>query len=213
MTEHRHRSHELGASEAPAEDAEDLGAADFVGFVAAEEAIVESEPAQGPLWRRLSSLAGPLVRFALVGGVGFLIETAVLNLLLLTVLSPQLVAGGAIWAKVAATLVAILANWIGNRLWTFRHDRRTDRAKEGLEFFAVSLVGLVVGLIPMWIATESLGLSDVLSINIANVVGLGLGSVFRFLCYRLWVFSPRRSGSAARAAASASDEAAAADGR
>ena len=180
------------------DDDEAAYSTDFVGFVAAEEALVESAPAKGPLLRRLSALMGPFVRFALVGGVGFLIETAVFNLLLFTVLSPTMVPGGEIWAKVTATLVAIITNWIGNRLWTFRHSRRSDRAKEGVEFFGVSLVGLLVGLIPIWFTSQVLGLQDWLPLNIANIAGLVLGSIFRFVCYRWWVFSPSRKGSAAR---------------
>lgn len=133
-----------------------------------------------------------------MGGVGFLIETAVFNGLMFTVLSPAEVTGGEVWSKIIATLVAIFANWIGNRLWTFRHDRRTDRAKEGVEFFAVSLVGLVVGLIPIWVTGQLLGLQGWVALNLANIAGLVLGSIFRFICYRLWVFSPKRSGSAAR---------------
>lgn len=192
---------------------DELAAGDLIGFVAAEEAVVEQAPERGPLLRRLSSLAGPLVRFALVGGVGFLVDTAIFNALLATVLDPAEVAGGAVWAKVIATLVAITTNWIGNRLWTFRHDRRSDEAKEGLEFFTVSLVGLVIGLIPVWITELSLGLHDVLSLNVAMVVGLVAGSVFRFACYRLWVFSPKRSGSAARRRAAAEAAAAQDAGR
>ena len=173
----------------------ETGPVDLVGFVAAEEAIAEAEHV--PLLGRLSGLAGPLVRFALVGGIGFVIETAVFNGLMFTVLDPNAVSGGELWSKVVATLVAITTNWLGNRLWAFRHDRRTDQAKEGAEFFAVSLVGLLIGLLPIWITSSALGLTDKIALNLANIVGIGLGSIFRFACYRFWVYSPKRAGSRA----------------
>lgn len=192
----------------------ETGPVDLVGFVAAEEAVAEAE--RVPLLRRLSGLAGPLVRFALVGGVGFLVETAVFNGLMFTVLDPNAVSGGELWAKVVATLVAITTNWLGNRLWAFRHDRRTDQAKEGVEFFGVSLVGLLIGLLPIWFMGSALGLTDKLSLNLANIVGIGLGAIFRFACYRFWVYSPKRAGSRANRekaeAAQAEAERAAAEG-
>lgn len=165
---------------------------DFVSLVAAEEAQADEQHSPISRMDRLKALAAQLVRFGLVGGIGFIVETAVFNALLFTVLAPTVVPGGELWAKVIATLIAIVTNWIGNRLWTFRHDRRSDRGREGLEFFGVSLIGLVVGLVPIWMTGQLLGLTGPIALNLANIVGLGLGSIFRFVCYRWWVFSPHR---------------------
>lgn len=197
---------------------DDFGAGDLVGFVAAEEAraitapipiIDGSRPAN--VFERLRAFTGQMIRFAIVGGLGFIVESVVFNALYLTVWSPEHMAHGMMWSKIAATLVAIVTNWVGNRLWTFRNDRRHDRGREGLEFFLVSLVGLVVGLIPIWVASNVMGLHDLVSANLANVCGLVLGSVFRFACYRYWVYSPKRPrvahAQAARAAAEAEDAA------
>lgn len=177
---------------------EDTSAADFVSLVAAEEAQADEQHSTLSRTARLKALTAQLVRFGLVGGVGFIVETAVFNALLFTVLDPQAVPGGELWAKIVATLIAIVTNWIGNRLWTFRHDRRADHGKEGLEFFLVSLAGLGVGLIPIWVTGQLLGLTGPIALNLANVVGLGLGSIFRFACYRWWVFSPRRHHASTR---------------
>jgi len=175
-------------------DVEEATPADLIGFIAKEEVLAEAAEAGVKPSRRESAkaLARQLVKFGLVGGLGFIVETIVLNALLVTVLRPDTVDGAAIWAKIAATLVAIATNWIGNRLWTFRGDRRQDHTREGMEFLAASLLGLVVGLIPMWIATSVMGYTSLLAANIANIVGLVLGSVFRFLMYRFWVFAPGR---------------------
>jgi hypothetical protein len=44
------------------------------------------------------------------------------------------------------------------------------------------------------VTTEIMGLTSTLAVNIANdVVGLALGTVFRFALYRWWVFAPSRN--------------------
>ena len=61
--------------------------------------------------------------------------------------------------------------------------------KEFVEFLAVSLGGMAISLLCLWISHHVLGLTSALADNIsANVVGLGLGTIFRFVLYRYWVW-------------------------
>ena len=139
-----------------------------------------------------------LIRFAAVGGVGVLIDFAVFNVLRATVLAPGLVTGAVLIAKAVATLLAIIANWAGNRWWTFRDRRSTNIATEMASFVTVSLIGSGIALGCLAISHYVLGLTSVLADNIsANVVGLVLGSLFRFAASRRWVF--RASDGLARA--------------
>jgi len=143
---------------------------------------------------RLRGLLSQLTKFALVGGVGFALDLAVFNILRLTVLSPESVHEGPIIAKLISTAVAILANWIGNRFWTFGPHRRSNSGLEALEFFAVSIVGMGLGLLCLWVSHYVLGYTSLLADNISsNVIGLILGSVVRFALYRHWVFHPARA--------------------
>jgi putative flippase GtrA len=142
---------------------------------------------------RLLAFAAQLAKFGMVGLVGFAVDITVFNLLRATVLAPDAVEAGPIWAKVISTVLAILTNWLGNRYWTFSRDRQSQTLREGLEFFAVSLVGMGIGLACLWVSHYVLGYTSVLADNISsNVVGLFLGAVFRFVLYRYWVFSPNR---------------------
>ncbi|MCP2031657.1 putative flippase GtrA [Okibacterium sp. HSC-33S16] len=146
---------------------------------------------------RLAGLILQLAQFGLVGAAGFLIDITVFNALRLTVLSPEVLHTGPLLAKVISTVLAIAANWLGNRYWTFRNHRQASTAREGIEFFAVSLVGMGIGLLCLWVSHYVLGFTSVLADNIAaNVVGLALGAVFRFTLYRYWVFAPSRQASA-----------------
>ena len=146
----------------------------------------------------MRALVAQLVRFGLVGGVGFVIDTGVFNLLRVSVLSPEHVPHGPIYAKVISTTLAIIFNWIGNRFWTFRDRRRPHLVREGLEFAIVSVGGLLIGLACLWVSHYLLGFTSLLADNIsANVIGLVLGTVFRFWLYRVWVFRDEKTEDAA----------------
>jgi putative flippase GtrA len=89
--------------------------------------------------------------------------------------------------------LAIFANWIGNRSWTVGKNRQERTLREGIEFFAVSLVGMGIGLASLWLSHYVLGYTSVVADNISsNVIGLLLGAIFRFVLYRYWVFAPHR---------------------
>jgi putative flippase GtrA len=142
---------------------------------------------------RLTALAAQIGKFGAVGLVGFAVDVTVFNLLRTTILDPQEVHAGPLYAKIISTVLAILANWIGNRYWTFGQNRQSRTIREGLEFFAVSLAGMGIGLGCLWFSHYVLGYTSVIADNISsNVIGLGLGAIFRFTLYRYWVFSPNR---------------------
>jgi hypothetical protein len=65
--------------------------------------------------------------------------------------------------------------------------------REGIEFAIVSIGGMVIGLLCLWVSHYVLGYTSLLADNISsNVIGLALGTLFRFTFYRLWVFAPHR---------------------
>jgi len=149
-----------------------------------------------PLTRiRLLAFASQLGKFGAVGLVGFAVDVTVFNLLRTSILDSDVVHAGPMYAKIISTLLAILVNWVGNRLWTFSANRQDRTVREGLEFFAVSIAGMGIGLGCLWISHYVLGYTSVLADNISgNVIGLALGAVFRFSLYRWWVFAPHRNG-------------------
>lgn len=132
------------------------------------------------------------LRFTAVGGFGLVVDVGVFNLLRVTVLSPEHLHEGPVVAKVVSTSLAIVVNWIGNRYWTFGQHRRPNAAREGVEFALVSIGGMLIGLLCLWVSHYLLGYTSLLADNISsNVIGLALGTAFRFWLYRTWVFRPR----------------------
>lgn len=144
-----------------------------------------------PSTLRSSTLVTQLARFGLVGTVGLVVDVGIFNLLRLTVLSPESLHEGPVLAKVISTSLAIVANWLGNRYWTFHREQRAHPVGEGLRFALVSIVAMVIPLSCLWVSHYALGFTSLLADNIStNAVGLALGMVFRFWLYRVWVFAP-----------------------
>jgi putative flippase GtrA len=150
-------------------------------------------------------LIAQLARFGVVGAVGFVVDTTVFNVLRITVLNPEDVHSGPFWAKVISTVVAIFVNWMGNRYWTFREQRRAVATREGIEFVVVSLGGMVIALACLGVSHYAMGLTSVLADNVANVIGLALGTVFRFWLYKVWVYHPERTAARPLAADDAAE--------
>jgi putative flippase GtrA len=139
----------------------------------------------------IPSLLRQLVLFGAVGGVGFVVDAGVFNVLRATFFAPEHLAGGAIAAKAVSTLLAILVNWIGNRTLTFRRARRgaVATAQEGLRFGVASGAGALATVLCLFVSHDILHLTSLLADNLsANVLGLGVGSAVRFVLHRSWVF-------------------------
>lgn len=134
------------------------------------------------------------LKFGVVGMVGLVIDVGLYNLLRIGVFGDGFWQG-AIAAKVISTSVAILFNWVGNRYWTFRAHRRQDTMVEFIEFVMVSVGGMGIAVACLWVSHYLLGFTSLLADNIStNVIGLFLGTAFRFVLYRYWVYRPDRVG-------------------
>ncbi|MQA88485.1 MAG: GtrA family protein [Streptosporangiales bacterium] len=132
---------------------------------------------------RVRHLVPEALRFAAVGGVGAAVYIGVFNLLLLGLGAEPLT------STVLSAIVAVTVSYVGNRIWTFQHRGSQGVAREYVLFSFFSAVSLAIPVICVGIGHYVLGLTGPLADNIAaNVVGLGLGSLFRFLSFRTWVF-------------------------
>lgn len=139
---------------------------------------------------RLRRLAVEAFKFLTVGGLGYIVDVGLSNLLAYGLGSfPALLEGSPIKAKIVSTIVAMAVVWLGNRLWTYG-DRATGSDMRGIMLFiAVNMVGLVISVIPLGLTWYLLDMRDQFTYNIStNVIGIGLAMLFRFYAYRTWVF-------------------------
>jgi putative flippase GtrA len=133
-----------------------------------------------------------LIKFAIVGGTTFIIDSAIFYTLKLTILEPKPVT-----AKVIAGIVAVIASYILNREWSFRDRGGRERHHEALLFFAFSGVGVLLSMAPLWISSYvlqlrvpmvSLTLENIADFISAYIIGNLLQMAFRFWAFRRWVF-------------------------
>ncbi len=60
-----------------------------------------------------------------------------------------------------------------------------------MEFGAIQVVGLGIGLLCLWISHYVLGFTSLVADNISsNIIRVGIATAFRFLVYRFWVCGP-----------------------
>ena len=140
------------------------------------------------IWRKLMGLASMLWRevakFGVVGGVAFIIDSGIYLWLLEGPMDDSEVK-----AKVVAGVVATIFSWVANRYWTFRHRRQANVVREVVMFFIMNAIGLGIAAACVFVTKYWIGLTDTTSVFIAgSVVGLVLGTIFRFFAYRFWVF-------------------------
>ena len=136
----------------------------------------------------VTNLRRELGKFGVIGLIAYVIDLTVFNLLRF--------AGGEgplfdkpLTAKVISVLVATTFAYFGNRNWTFRDRTRSSFRREYTLFFVFNAVGMIISLSCLWISHYLLGFESALADNIsANVIGLILGTIFRFWGYHNWVF-------------------------
>jgi putative flippase GtrA len=137
---------------------------------------------------RLRRLAREAAKFGIVGGVGFVVDVAVFNLLRYAG-DPGLLEAKPLTAKALSVTVATLVTYLGNRHWTWRHRARSGARREMTLFFVLNFLGMGIALTCLAVSHYLLGFTSPLADNIsANVVGLFLGMLFRFWSYRTFVF-------------------------
>lgn len=127
-----------------------------------------------------------VVSFLAVGGAGYLVDVGGFNLLR----SVPLFAGhDPTLAKVLAVALAMVATYVGNRALTWRDADSADRHREVVLFVLFNTIGLGFSVVTLFVSHHLLGLTSGLADNIsANVIGIGLGTIFRFWSYRRFVF-------------------------
>ena len=144
------------------------------------------------LYGRFQRLIHEAAKFGVVGAIAFVVTTVGTNLL-------HFQAGlGPLTSNVIATIVATFVSYAGNRYWTFRHREGSTMPREYTTFFVLNGIGLAIQLACIGITYYLLGLTDKLSYNIALIIGIGLGTLFRFWSYRKWVWvAPPAAGAPA----------------
>ncbi|GIF73743.1 GtrA family protein [Asanoa siamensis] len=160
--------------------------------VADDESSSSAAPPSGVVARlreRFGHLVKELGKFGTVGGIAFLVDLLIFNLLISGAGTPPLI------AKTISTVIAATLAFVGNRFWTWRHRERNGLRREYLLYFFFNAVGLGIGLACLGISHYILGnfwphiFQTTLADNVSGqLVGTAAGTLFRFWSYRRFVF-------------------------
>ncbi len=127
------------------------------------------------------------IKFSVIGGLGAVINTAILWT------ANEVFFVYYLWASVLAFSVAVTSNYVLNRKWTFRSKGRVP--KQYSQFLVVSVSGLVLNLIVLKSIVD--GLMPALDIArdkasvyliVANLITIFIVSVFNFVVNSFWTF-------------------------
>ena len=129
------------------------------------------------------------LRFCVVGLGAYFVDVGLFNVLAHSG-AVELPGDPSMVAKVISVSLAVIFSWVVNRLWTFRDKRSHAKTREFTMFVLVNLGGMLIAIVCLWVSRYGLGLRSQFADNIsANVVGLILGTAFRYVMYRYVVFS------------------------
>lgn len=130
------------------------------------------------------------VKFLVVGGTATVVTIVLFNLLAHGGSAPPL-AAHPVTAYAIAMVVGLAVNYLGNRFWAFEPGPATGVWRQILTFLAVNGVAFAIPALCLACSRYVLGLDSVLADNVsANVVGLVLATLTRWLLYRRVVFRP-----------------------
>ena len=141
------------------------------------------------MFTRLLKLRQELGKFFSVGALAYLVAVGGFNSLVHLKNAP--LASKPLTASIISGVISILVGYLGNRHWTWKDRQRTGAKREVFLFFIINGIALLFGVICLAISRYILGLDSALADNIsANVIGVGIGTIFRFWSYRTIVFKP-----------------------
>jgi len=137
--------------------------------------------------RRIIAARVELMEFGSVGALAYIVNLGLFNLLVHFPISP--LDDRPVTGSLLAGIISILVAYFGNRFWTWKDRPRRAMSREIALFFVINGIGILMSAAVLSISRYILGFQSALADNIAaNVIGIGLGTIFRFWSYRVWVF-------------------------
>lgn len=138
--------------------------------------------------QRLIRLIPEASKFLTVGGFAYIIDTGLFNVLRYVGENP-LLSDKPLTAKIISATAATFFAYFGNKHWTYSSRTGRRMSQELVLFFILNAVAMGIAVLCLFISHYILDFRSPLADNIAaNVVGVGLGTLFRFITYRKWVF-------------------------
>ena len=112
----------------------------------------------------MKKLIAQLMKFGVVGVIAFIIDYGLMVLLTEVFGIDYLVS-----AKVSFT-VSVIFNYIASRRYVFRHREGMSKRREFIIFVTLSVLGLLINDLIMWVGTGLWGISYLITKIVATVI-------------------------------------------
>lgn len=137
------------------------------------------------------------IKFAIVGGIGAIVDFTVLNVLILGFGVPKE------FANLVSVVCAIISNFTWNRLWTFPESREHAVHSQFGKFALVNLIGLGINqavflLTDNYIWLPLLAPHETIAYNLAKACAIGVVLFWNFGINRIWTYRHVEFGAATR---------------
>lgn len=142
----------------------------------------------GQRWRHLLDEVG---KFAVTGILASLVAFLLFNWFVhwSPGMERPLLADHVLSGFLVANVIGAFVSYRLARSWAFRRREPVGLASGRLSYFAISFGSMVIPTACLWVSRNVLGHDSALADNLAaNVIGLFLGFVTRFLAFRHFVF-------------------------
>ncbi len=133
------------------------------------------------------------IKFGIVGIIGSVIDFGVLNLLTIVFKVPFIV------SSIISFALAVINNFILNRIWTYPETRQTSIIKPLIQFIIVSCLGLAIR-VPLLTLMDKVFISladkyipnvltpTIVGHNLALAFVIGVVMLWNFFVNRFWTF-------------------------
>ena len=133
------------------------------------------------------------IRFGIVGTIGSVVDFGFLNLLTLVFHVPFLV------SSVISFSLAVINNFVLNRIWTFPGSRKEPIVNQLLQFGLVSVIGLLIRTpLLAWLETVLIPMAEknvpnlltptIVGHNVSLAIAIGVVLMWNYFANRFWTF-------------------------
>ena len=132
-----------------------------------------------------------LLSFGFIGAIAFVIDAGTFNLLVHSKFIGDVAPLGnhPVTGKIISSVLATIFAYFGNRSLTWRGLSSQSIHREVTLFVILNVIAMGIAGVTLAISRYVFGFDSLLADNVsANIIGVGLGTLFRFWSYRKWVF-------------------------
>lgn len=127
--------------------------------------------------KKKTSLWQQIARFAVVGGSAFVIDYGIMILL------TELAGINYLISSAISFTVSVIFNYILSVYWVFNVDKEKNQTKAFLLFIILSVVGLGINQVIMWLCVDKLGIFYMLS----KIGATGVVMVYNFITRKVFL--------------------------